>query len=260
MRRKWRGTNRQKGEYLKTMLPKYDLDKIKFATDGPTFEKAVDLYEKGKVTRFKNGIGAYSAVVLGTKPYRVSVEARRHNLAVCECYLGQSDTLCKHMVAVAIYAVMGGKPLNEEDKWLVSQITCSGRTGELSKEELVATKKEITGAMKYVKPYNGPSRIWFSYQSSLSEGCNRLSKIVSELPISEQTAKLLVDLLLRLDKKLCEGGVDDSDGTIGGFIEETVHMLQDYVKLDSNCSKAFDELKNKETCCSWEKPLLQLSS
>src|SRR3989344_2021165 len=122
------------------------------------------------------------------------------------------------MVAVAIYAVMGGKPLNEEDKRLVSMVACNGRPGELSKEELAAVKKEITGAMKYIKPYNGPSRIWFSYQSSLSEGCNRLSKIVSELPVSEQTAKLLVDLLLRLDNKLCRGGVDDSDGTVGGFL------------------------------------------
>ena len=69
------------------MLPKYDLDKIKFATDGPTFEKAVDLYEKGGVTKFEEGIGGYSAGVLGTKPYRVSVEARRYDYGHCECYL-----------------------------------------------------------------------------------------------------------------------------------------------------------------------------
>lgn len=55
----------------------YDLDKIKFATDGPTFERAVGLYESGKVTKFEEGINAYSAIVLGTKPYQVSVEARR---------------------------------------------------------------------------------------------------------------------------------------------------------------------------------------
>ena len=61
------------------MPPKFTLDKIKFATDAPTFEKAVDLYEKGKVTQFKKGIGAYSAAVIGTKPYRVSVEARRYD-------------------------------------------------------------------------------------------------------------------------------------------------------------------------------------
>ena len=240
------------------MQPKYDLNKIKFATDGPTFEKAVDLYQKGKVTKFEEGIGGYSAVVLGTKPYRVSVEARRYDLATCECYLGQNDMLCKHMVAVAIRAVTGGKSLTDEDKRLVSQATSSGRLEELSKEELAVIKKEITGAMKYIKSYNGLSRIWFSYQSSLSEGCNRLSKIVSELPISEQTAKLLIDMLLRLDNKLCRSGVDDSDGTVGGFIEETVQVLKEYAKLDPSCVKAFQKLKGKETCFGWEEPLLEL--
>ncbi|MEK7574024.1 MAG: hypothetical protein AAB514_00645 [Patescibacteria group bacterium] len=136
-------------------------------------------------------------------------------------------------------------------------MTCSGRLGEFSKEELSAIKKEITDAMKYIKPYNGPSRIWFSYQNSLSEGCHRLSKIISELPVSEQTAKLLVDMLLRLDKKLCMGGVDDSDGTVGGFMEETVRMLKEYAKLDSSCAKAFNALKDRETCFGWEESLLE---
>jgi hypothetical protein len=36
------------------MRPAYDLDKIKFATDRPTFEKVVALYESGKVTQYKN--------------------------------------------------------------------------------------------------------------------------------------------------------------------------------------------------------------
>lgn len=36
------------------MKPKYNLDKIKFATDTTTFEKAVALYEGKKVTRFKD--------------------------------------------------------------------------------------------------------------------------------------------------------------------------------------------------------------
>jgi len=240
------------------MQPKFNLDKIKFATDAPTFEKAAALYESGKVRQFEEGIGVYLAVVLGTKPYRVLVETRRYDYGHCECYLGQNNILCKHMVAVAIYAVKGGKPLSGEDKRQVSQVTCSGRLGELSKGELAAIKKEITGGIKYIKPYNGPSRIWFSYQNSLSEGCNRLSKIISELPVSEQTAKLLVYLLLRLDNKLCHSGVDDSDGTVGGFMEKVVAMLQEYVKLDPNCSKAFNELKGKETCFGWEEPLLEL--
>ncbi|MBI1833347.1 MAG: hypothetical protein HYR90_00830 [Candidatus Andersenbacteria bacterium] len=236
--------------------PKYTLDKIRFATDQPTFEKAVELYENGKVTQFQEEISSYSAMVVGTKPYRVFVEARQFNLGHCDCYLGQNDTLCKHMVAVAIYAVQDGKPLASEDKHVISTPICSGRLGELSKEELAATKKAITAALQYIKPYDGPSRIWFAYQNSLSEGCNRLSAMVAGLPVSEQTAGLLVNMLLRLDKKLCTGGVDDSDGTVGGFIKETVQMLKEYEKLDPACAKAFQKLKGKETCFGWEEPLL----
>lgn len=238
-------------------LPDYNLDKIKFATDGPTFEKAVALYESGKVTRVEEGIRSYTAVVIGTKPYRVSVEARRYDYGHCTCYLGENDTLCKHMVALAIYVTMDGKQLSKEDKKQVHNPTCSGTLGNLSRDQLLTTKQAITAALRYIKPYIGPSRTWFAYQNSLSEGCNRLSAIVSDLPVSGQTAELLVDLLLRLDKKLRIGGVDDSDGTVGGFIEEVVAVLQDFAKLHPSCVKAFDKLKNRETCFGWEEPLLR---
>ena len=240
------------------MQPAYDLDKIKFATDAPTFERAVDLYERGKVTKFKEEIDSFSAIVQGSKPYRVSVEARRYDYGHCECYLGQNDTLCKHIVAVAIRAVTQGKPLTEEDKKLVSRPICSGQLGTLNKEKLSAVKKSITAGMRYIKSYEGPSRIWFAYQNSLQEGCNRLAKLVSDLPVSEQTAKLLVDMLLRLDDKLCRGGVDDSDGTVGGFIEEMVNMLKEYAKLDPVCTEVFRLLKGQSTCFGWEEPLLGL--
>jgi len=241
------------------MLPNYDLDKIKFATDGPTFEKAVGLYESGKVTKFKEYHDGYSAIVLGGNPYEVSVSARHYDRGSCDCYLGQEGTLCKHMVAVAIRAVTGGKALTPEDKRQHNQVSCSGRLGTLSGTELSRVKKLITAAMRYIKPYNGPSRVWFAYQDSLQEGCNRLSAIVCDLPVSVDTARLLVDMLLRLDKKLCEGGVDDSDGTVGGFIEGTVQVLKEYAKLDSSCVKAFRELKGKKTCFGWEEALLELT-
>lgn len=238
------------------ILPDYNLDKIKFATDGPTFEKAVALYESGKVTRVEESIRSYTAVVIGTKPYRVSVEARRYDYGHCTCYLGANGTLCKHVAALAIYVVADGKPLSVDDKKLVQNPTCSGRFGNLSDKELLNIKQNITSDLRYIKPYIGPSRTWFAYQSSLSEGCSRLSVIVSDLPVSSQTTELLVDLLLRLDKKLSTGGVDDSDGTVGGFIEEVVAVLLDFAKLNLGCVKAFGKLKNRETCFGWEEPLL----
>jgi len=240
------------------MKPAYNLDKIKFGVGSPTFERAVGLYESGKIIEFKTDSSGYSAVVLGTHPYNVFVSARHYDRGDCNCYLGQRDELCKHMVAVAIYAVMNGKKLNREDKELIDSPKCSGKLGELSKEELSETKKAITSAMRCIKLYNGPSRIWFAYQNSLNEGCVRLSKLVSDLLVSEQTAKLLVDMLLRLDKKLCTGGVDDSDGIVGGFMEEVASMLQEYAELDPKCIKAFKKLCDQETCFGWEEPLVEI--
>src|SRR3989338_9426754 len=98
------------------MPPTFDLNKIKFATDAATYQRAVDLYESGKVTEVKEAFGDFTAVVLGTKPYRVSVSGRRYKYAHCTCYLGEQGSLCKHAVAVALYAVMDGQPLSKEDR------------------------------------------------------------------------------------------------------------------------------------------------
>jgi len=240
------------------MTPTYDINKIKFATDEATFKRAVGLYDSGKVTETEELGGYYSAVVLGTKPYRVSVSTRNYKHGSCTCYIGQKDTLCKHMVALALYAVMNGRPLNNKDKDLCHQVECSRRREASSKEELDAVKKSISAAMRYIKPYRGPSRTWFAYQDSLREGCNRLATIVSDLPVNKQVAEVLVTLLLRLDKKLRVGGVDDSDGTVGGFMNEVVQMLEEYAQIDPACIEAFGPLVGRETCFGWEEPLVRI--
>lgn len=240
-----------------SVKPQFDLEKIKFATDESTYKKAISLYETGKVTKFEENLGGFSAIVLGTRPYQVFVEDRRYDYGRCECYLGQNDTLCKHMVAVAIYAVLEGKPLKKEDKEVAYRPKCSDILDELSKEQFAVVEKSISEAIKYIKPYRGPSKTWFAYQDSLSEGCNRLSAIISKLPVGVETTKLIVKLLLRLDKKLTSGGVDDSDGTVGGFIEEAVNVLLEYAKLKPICTDAFQMLLDKKTSFGWEEPLLK---
>lgn len=240
------------------MTPTYDLNKIKFATDEATFQRAIELYESGKVTEVKEAFGDFSAVVLRTKPYRVSVSGRRYKDVHCTCYLGQKGTLCKHAVALALYAVTDGQPLRGEDKEQRHQAECSGRREALNKEELAAVKKSITESMRYIKPYTGPSRTWFANQDSSREGCNRLSVIVSDLPVNKQTAEVLVKLLLRLDKKLQVGGVDDSNGTVGGFMNEVVRILIEYTRIDPACIDAFEPLIGRETCFGWEEPLVRI--
>jgi len=240
------------------LIPKFNIEKIKHGTDKATFDRAVKLYESDKVTKFNELPGLYSAVVIGTNPYDVSIEVRDYKIADCTCYLGQNNTLCKHIVALAIYAIYRGKPLSTADIKRTDKPSCSGRKGKLDKEELSSVKKSITKAMRLIKPYEGPSRIWFAYQDNLNEGCRHLSSILSELPVSYQTAKFIVDLLLRLDERLARGGVDDSNGIVGGFIEESVIMLLEYAKIDPSCIKAFEILAELETRFEWEYLLVDL--
>ncbi|MDD4122816.1 MAG: hypothetical protein PHO23_00890 [Candidatus Pacebacteria bacterium] len=55
----------------------------------------------------------------------------------------------------------------------------------------------------------------------------------------------MINILLRLDKKL-SNGVDDSDGTVGSFMQEIVAILQEYAKINPKCISTFRKLCDKE--------------
>ena len=239
------------------MKPQYSLRDIKFGSDSASFKKAIELYEKGKVTAFKKETFLFKAVILGTKPYHVWISATDYDKGDCDCYLGQNDTLCKHMLALAIMAIMNGKPLTDNDKEFHDVPTASGKIGTLSTTELANVKAEMSTALRYIKAYSGSSRTWFDYQNKLDTGTRMLSAIISELPASKQTAKLILTVLLKLDKKLSHGGVDDSDGIVGGFIENGVAVLKKYVKLDPTIHTEFEKLRGAKTCFGWEEQLLK---
>ena len=238
--------------------PDFTLDKIKFSTDKATFEKAVALYLGGKVTQVREGIRSYSGVIVSTKPYRVSVEARNFKYSSCDCYLGKNGILCKHIIALSLYVAKDGEPLSAQDSNQITEPSCSRIIRQPSAEELETAKKNITATMRYIKPYHGPSSTWDANQESLEEGCSRFSAVVTGLPVHPETAKVLVDLLLRLDKKLQNSGVDDSNGIVGGFIEQVVDVLKEYVRLDPACKNAFTKLAKVGTCFGWEALLVKI--
>ncbi len=240
------------------MEVKYTLDKIKFGVDSGTWEKAVGIYEAGKIQNFQDTEFTYVADVLGTDSYRVIVSKDKYDSGNCTCYLSKNNTLCKHMITVAIYGLKNGRPLSEEEKTQHNEIVFSGKTEIITQEQLSFFKSEIFGATRFIKAYVGPSKNWFTYQDSLTEGCNRLSAIFSELPANPDTANLIINTLIRFDKKLQVGGVDDSDGTVGGFIEKGVNLLLNFVKADPVCVESFKKLENIETCFGWEEPLVNL--
>ncbi len=239
------------------MTTEYDIEKIKYAIDSGTFERAVDLYASGKVTNVHDQGREVIATVRGGQSYRVSVSKSHFDAGGCECYLGQKDHLCKHMIALAIHCATNGKQLHEEDTKPVGEMQCSCRMGTLSKEELRIAKSDITAALRSIKPYSGPSRIWFAYQDSLMEGARRVATIFSKFPVSEQTSLLVVQTLLRIERKLMNG-VDDSDGTVGGCIEQGVIMLEEYARHDRVCIKSFRQLCGLQTSFGWEDPLVKI--
>jgi len=54
-------------------------------------------------------------------------------------------------------------------------------------------------------------------------------------------------MLLKIDKKLSCGGVDDSNGIVGGFVEEVVELLKEFVEIDPKCIRAFKVFTSQRT-------------
>ena len=218
--------------------PEYTIKDLQLSLDDNEFAKGLALYNKKAVKNVKaDGIG-FSAVVQGTNPYRVYVHATDYERGSCNCYLGEKDILCKHMIAVAITAVYTYRP---EDTELINHpldhAVCSSEVRELSKDELKRVKSDITKALRYIKGYDGPSSIWFRYQRSLEKGSRMILMILAALPISTKTVDIVVDCMKRLDKKLLNDGVDDSDGIVGGLC----YKLMDYLHLVENIDRSLHE-------------------
>ncbi len=196
--------------------PHFTLDDVRYADDRAMFERAWKLFQDdrvGEVSDIGSGQG-YRTAVWGSKPYSVSLSARSVDQGDCDCYMGRNDMLCKHILALAL------KVLEQ--------------TGGLVEEEppqtLPEAKLMVNAGMKKIRAYTGPSRIWFSYQRKLSVGAGVIARAVSNLPASRENADYIWKVVLRLSKKLATGGVDDSDGVVGGCVDSLVDQLGRYAK------------------------------
>jgi len=237
----------------------FSLEDIRFKVDSATFDRGADLYRSGSVLCVEWHPLGYSAGVKGGQQYTVTVPSKDFRRGVCNCYMGEQGYLCKHIVALALCLVKNGEELNEEDMQEVAQEpTASDVVREVTQEEVRKWSKQLTQAGRSIKAYSGPSRTWFAYQDGLSEGCARLSSVISEIPVVPETSEMLVKYSIRLDERLCRGGIDDSDGTVGGFIEGVVEVLEEYARKDPRCIQTFKPLCFISSCFGWEEPLVLL--
>lgn len=96
------------------MVPEYDLKKIKSGVEEKKWDRAVGLYQAGKVSEFEETPNGFTALVLGAKPYDVAVSETDCSQGDCSCFMGSNGSVCKHMLALAIHAVLRGAPIDKD--------------------------------------------------------------------------------------------------------------------------------------------------
>ena len=218
--------------------PTFTIQDIRYSVDTLMFERAIKLFESGKVQHVSETPHGYKATVQGTSPYHVSLSSKHIDRGDCDCYMGQNDELCKHMLALGLAVLhLSGKA--EEFK-------------EESPENLDAVKQLVASGMRKIKPYNGPSKIWFSYQRELDVGSGIIEESVKNLPPNKENAKYLWSLVLKLSKKLSHGGVDDSDGTVGGCIYSLVEKCAGYAKAKPELKDMIQKFIDDDTGFGFE--------
>lgn len=233
-------------------IPHFTIADIQLGVGQHEFDKALALYKKGAVNEIKKDFLGFKAIVSGTYDYEVSVDLSSYDRGNCNCYIGQKDELCKHMLALAVALVYKYRPNDTETvEQPLDQAVCSGDVRVITKEEINNAKSEISEAMSYIKSYNGQSSKWFQYQHDLARGSRLILLALSKIPVCESSAVICINTLKRLDKKVLRG-VDDSDGTIGGLMCQVVEVLNLFVSFDKKLEDFVKTKLPKGKAFNWE--------
>jgi len=247
----------KKFEEPKNVLrPTFTLFDIQMGVGDKEFKKGKKLFDGDKVNYLKSDFRGFNAIVSGTHDYVVFVSANDFDRGNCNCYVGQKDILCKHMIALAIASVFKYRPKDTDIIQIpLEQAVCSGEVRDITKEELVSIKKEISSALKCIKNYGGSSKTWFAYQDSLLKGKRLLIYALSNLPVCEKSADVCINLIIKLDDKLANSGIDDSDGTVGDLVENIMELLSLFKDFNPDLKTYIVDNFPKETNFGWEKEL-----
>lgn len=206
--------------------PKFNYRDIRYGVGDGMFERGLDLFKSGKVMNFTADLAGYSAQVAGSSTYEVYVAQKAFDVGFCDCYMGQRDELCKHMLAVGLRALYEAKLIDD-----------NGQPLEQLPATLAERKALLAAGMRKIMPYTGPSRTWFAYQSKLDVSAGMIREAVSGLKPDAENARFLWNTVKRIDRKL-GNGVDDSNGTVWPVASEIVVTLSEW----ANASHELDKL------------------
>ena len=141
------------------LQPNYTLKDIQLSFDGKEFDKGMKLFKDDKVGAIKETYSGFGAIVSGTEKYTVEVESNNFENGDCNCYLGQNNYLCKHILALAIATVHKHSPQDVAviDHTL-TQAVCSGKVKEITTQELSDVEGEIKAGLSHIKSWSGTSK------------------------------------------------------------------------------------------------------
>lgn len=218
-----------------TQKPEFTFEDVKYAENPAMYQRALDLFQTGKVQPISEDKHGYFTTVAGTQLYKVYLSRKEIDHCDCSCYMGERGLLCKHVLALALAVLHASGKINE------------AKSDTEAVQDLKTVKQLVNEGMRKLRPYTGPSRIWFSYTRKLATGTEMITHAISGLPPSKENARYLWDLVKRIDKKLMNG-IDDSDGAVGGCARIIIEQLAAYVKelpeLESLIKKYCDQKTN----------------
>lgn len=224
--------------------PKFTSQDIKYSVDEAVLERAKKLFKSEKVGKISEDNGGYCATVQGGDVYFVSISRKNIDYGHCDCYMGQKNQLCKHMIALGLAVLdLFGKIEN---------------TSNDSPENLKEVKQLVSKGIRKIKPYVGPSKIWFSYQRKLDIAAGIIEEAVKNLLANKENAKYLWSLVLKLSDKLATGGIDDSNGTIGGCISKLVKQCGQFAINKNELRTMVQEFTKDDTGFGFEDELKQM--
>ena len=133
-----------------------------------------------------------------------------------------------------------------------------GSLQEESLKNLKEVKLFVAKGLKKIKSYNGPSRIWFAYQRDLDVGTGIILEAVQNLSATQENAKYLWNLVLKLSNKLARGGIDDSDGIVGNCIMSLASQCAQYVQKEPKLKALIKSFSKDETGFDFEEYLIEM--
>ncbi len=202
---------------LEFKVPRFAHARLKILLSEASYKKAFKLFELGAVQGLEfYGSVAYASVLSAKNKYESSISLKDFFAADCDCYAGQEGRYCKHVVALGL-ALLDKLGVRDECENI---------------KNLSDFKSLARSAIALIKPYLGPSRVWFQYQMKLELASYIIRSAVQNLPPDKDNAKYLWDFALRLSKKLYEGVVDDSNGFVGDAVYAIIERLADFAAQD----------------------------